>query len=101
MTSGAMARAVGMAGRIRPLPRLAIFPTLLAILIGVLVLSLGTGAVHVGPSQVVGILSQRLLGIDLGVEYTRQQELVLWNIRLPRILLGLLAGCGLAVAGAS
>jgi iron complex transport system permease protein len=49
----------------------------------------------------VGILANRLLGFDLGLSYTQQQELVLWNIRLPRICLAVLAGCGLAVSGAA
>ena len=39
--------------------------------------------------------------MDLDVDYTTQQELVLWNIRLPRILMGVLGGGGLAVAGAA
>src|SRR5690606_24130492 len=47
------------------------------------------------------ILLQRTVGLDIGVDYTLQQERVLWNIRLPRILLGVLAGSGLAIAGAS
>ena len=65
------------------------------------VLALGIGAVAIDPDQVAGILAQRLLGVDLGIEFSRQQELVLWNIRLPRILLGGLAGSALAVSGAA
>lgn len=83
------------------LGRAAAYPVLTAILLAVFVLSLGTGAVAINPDQVAGILAQRLLGLDLGIDYSRQQELVLWNIRLPRILLGGLAGSALAVAGAS
>lgn len=47
------------------------------------------------------ILVRHLIGLDLGAEYSLQQDLVLWNIRLPRILLGVLAGSALAIAGAS
>jgi iron complex transport system permease protein len=83
------------------LPRLATMPLLGCILAATFVLSLGIGAVHIAPLQVIGILAQRLLNLDLGIDYTKQQELVLWNIRLPRILLGVLAGAGLATAGAS
>jgi iron complex transport system permease protein len=71
------------------------------VLAGAFVLSLGIGAVHIAPAQVLGILAQRLLGLDIGVEFSKQQELVLWNIRLPRILLGVLTGAGLATAGAA
>ncbi|HLF80116.1 MAG TPA: iron ABC transporter permease [Dehalococcoidia bacterium] len=101
MTSQALARVTGLADRIRPLPRLAIVPVLIGTLIAVFIVSLAIGAVDIAPQQVVAILAQRVVGLDLGATYTKQQELVLWNIRLPRILLGLLAGCGLAVAGAS
>jgi iron complex transport system permease protein len=65
------------------------------------IVSLGIGSVEMSPPQVLAILAQRLLHIDIGVAYTQQQELVLWNIRLPRICLGVLAGCGLAASGAA
>ena len=82
-------------------PTLMILPVLGVALIAVFILSLGIGAVDIAPMQVTGILAKRLTGLDIGAEYTLQQELVLWNIRLPRVLLGGLTGAGLAVAGAS
>lgn len=82
-------------------PSLMILPALGVALVAVFVLSLGTGAVHIAPAQVTGILAQRVAGINLGADYTLQQDLVLWNIRLPRVLLGAMTGAGLAVAGAS
>jgi iron complex transport system permease protein len=69
-------------------------------LVAVLLLSLGIGAVDIAPDQVAAIMAKRLFGLDLGIGFSVQQELVLWNIRLPRILLGLLAGGGLSLAGA-
>ena len=80
---------------------MAALPAMGALLTAVFILSLGIGSVEMTPAQVVGILAQRLLHLDLGIEFTQQQELVLWNIRLPRICLGVLAGCGLATAGAA
>ena len=77
------------------------FPVLGMLLLVVFVLSLGIGAVAIHPGQVLGILARRTLGLDLGVDFSLQQELVLWNIRLPRVLLGVLAGSAMAVAGAS
>ena len=89
-----------------PTPRIRIegsaaYPLLALGLAIAFVLALGIGAVAINPDQVAGILAHRLLGVDLGIEYSRQQELVLWNIRLPRILLGGLAGSALAVSGAA
>jgi iron complex transport system permease protein len=78
-----------------------VLPALGVALAAVFTLSLGIGAVHVAPMQVTAILADRVLSLDLGVDYTQQQELVLWNIRLPRVLMGMLSGAGLAVAGAA
>lgn len=50
------------------------------------------------PAQVVGILLHRM-GIETAIEFSTQQELVLWAIRLPRVLMGLLVGAALAVSG--
>lgn len=68
-------------------------------LVAVLVLSVGVGSVAIAPREVVAILA-RALGLDLGVAFTAQQELVLLHIRLPRVLLGALVGGALGVSGA-
>ena len=90
-----------LSGGLLRVPKLATFPVLAGVLVAAFLLSLGIGAVDIAPQQVVAILLHKATGLDIGVEYTRQQEAVLWNIRLPRILLGALAGGGLAVAGAA
>ncbi len=64
-----------------------------------MVLSLGFGAVTISPIQVLSILLSRI-GIDTGVAFETQQELVLLGIRLPRVILGLLVGAGLSLSGA-
>ena len=73
---------------------------LFALALVLLIANLGVGAVGIAPGDVVGILLQKV-GIDLGVSYEPQHEAVLWNIRLPRVLLAVLAGGALAIAGAS
>jgi iron complex transport system permease protein len=78
-----------------------ILPALAVMLAVVFTLSLGIGAVAIAPMQVTAILAERTVHLDLGLDFSRQQELVLWNIRLPRVLMGMLSGAGLAVAGAS
>lgn len=87
--------------RVRRLPVTAALPALAGLLVTAFIFSLGIGAVDITPAQAVAILAKKAAGLDLGVDYTVQQELVLWNIRLPRILLGVFAGSGLAIAGAS
>ena len=63
-------------------------------------LAVGHGAVAIAPSEVLRILGARAGLLDqAGV--TQAQETVLLAIRLPRAVLGLLVGAGLAVAGAA
>lgn len=69
-------------------------------LIAAVVVSLGSGAVHIAPRSVIGILLDHA-GIDSGAAFTSQQDAVLWSIRLPRVLLGVVVGAGLGIAGAA
>ena len=77
---------------------------LAAVLIGLFLMALfmntGMGAVNIRPLQTVAILLGHA-GIDIGVEYDARLDAVLWNIRLPRIILAILVGGGLGLAGAS
>lgn len=57
------------------------------------VASLGAGAVEIGPARVLAILA----GAGAG---EGREALVVMNIRLPRLLLGLLVGAALGVSGA-
>ncbi|MEM1125018.1 MAG: iron ABC transporter permease [Bacteroidota bacterium] len=64
-----------------------------------MLLAVGLGAVAISPGQVVSILAAQL-GLDLPWAFKAQQELVLLGIRLPRVLLGVIVGAGLAISGA-
>lgn len=70
-------------------PLLAIL-ILAVILIVLSVISIGFGALYISPDTVV----TNLLGLDHSFEFIIQQY------RLPRIILAILAGAGLAAAGA-
>jgi iron complex transport system permease protein len=72
---------------------------LLLLLSGVLV-SLSVGAVPMSPSAVLGILLDHL-GFETGLDFTSQQDSVLWSIRLPRVVLGGVVGAALGIAGAA
>jgi iron complex transport system permease protein len=58
------------------------------------VLSLGLGAVRVAPGDV-------LLALFGSANAPRMARTIVWDLRLPRILLGILIGGGLATAGAA
>jgi iron complex transport system permease protein len=68
--------------------------------------SVAVGAVGLGPGQTVAILASRL-GLDLAAltgwaafGFTDREAAVLLAIRLPRVLLSVVVGAGLAVSGA-
>jgi iron complex transport system permease protein len=72
---------------------------LVLLLGGAVVLGLGVGAVAISPGQVLAILGESV-GLSLPWAYESRQALVLTAIRLPRVLLGMGVGGGLAVSGA-
>lgn len=76
-----------------------LIPGLAALLIVSVLLNVGYGAVEIDPLQVVGILASRA-GIDLGIDFSTQQDAVLWAIRLPRVMMAIVVGAGLALSGA-
>jgi len=73
---------------------------LVPLLLVCVIASLGTGAVPIRPAQVVSILLEHV-GLPSLVTFTDQQAAVLHAIRLPRVLMGVLVGAALAVAGAA
>lgn len=75
------------------------FIVLAILLVICVMLSIGIGAVEISPVQSLAILARKI-GIELPVAFTAQQEAVLLAIRLPRVILGLVIGAGLAVSGA-
>ena len=72
------------------------FLLLLVLLLVAALLSLGVGAVPVKPGNVLEVLLGRH---DPKVDPI--EAAIIWDIRLPRILLGILIGGGLAVSGAA
>ena len=62
-------------------------------------ISLMLGRFPINPDQALGMLVHRFVPIDQF--WTDQQATLFFNVRLPRILLSLLVGCCLALAGAS
>lgn len=78
-----------------------LFGALLAFVGAAFILGVGRGAVPIGPVEVFGILAKRLTGHDLGIAFDERKELVLWTIRLPRVILSLGIGAALGLSGAA
>lgn len=69
--------------------------------VGVSVLSLAWGQVHVPAEAMFTAVGQQLhIPSVTGTGMTPEQAAVVWYIRLPRILVGLMVGAALAVSGA-
>src|SRR6478736_1571432 len=77
-----------------------ILVTLLCVLVFVFIVSSGIGAMKISPLQVISIFFSKT-GLPSLVPFESGQENVLWSIRLPRVILGVLVGAGLAISGAS
>src|SRR5919112_4240736 len=68
----------------------------LLVVIGAVGVTLGTSGVALGDA--VAIVAHRLLGIG-PVTWPASAETIVWDLRLPRILAGMLVGAGLGCAG--
>jgi iron complex transport system permease protein len=90
----AVAPGPGVA-RVRPWPLLAAG----AVLAGAAVAAVLVGPVRLGPGDVLLELAGRLPLVHTHSGLTRQEAAILWELRLPRVVLGGLVGAMLALAG--
>jgi len=71
------------------------------LLAGIVMISLAWGQIYVPIKAMVGVLGKQLgLPGFQDMVLTPEQTAVIWHIRLPRILVGLLVGAALGVSGA-
>jgi iron complex transport system permease protein len=68
-------------------------------LIVIVIISSGTGALSISPCEIISMVLKKLGVITTFVEVDTAKEYVFWLIRLPRVLLALLVGSGLAISG--
>lgn len=82
------------------LKRLPVVPLIVVLGLGLVVsavLATGFGPSSLPPSKVVDVLVYHLNGDGV---FDQTAEVIVWKIRTPRILLGIIVGAGLALAGA-
>jgi iron complex transport system permease protein len=65
------------------------------------VAGVAAGPVSLAPFDVLRELFDHIPGVDLDSGLTDQQAAIVWDLRLPRVVLGLLVGAMLAVTGSS
>ena len=73
---------------------------LIIVLAASIVFAAGRGAMQISAQQVVAILLSKT-GLHIKVPYTIAMDNILWQIRLPRVCLGILVGAALGIAGAA
>lgn len=80
------------------------FTTVMAVLFGLLLLAM-TVAVMVGSVDITPYIIWQVVlshfAIDLGAQPTSAQAIIIWEIRVPRVLLAAVVGAGLAISGAA
>ncbi|GLY33837.1 iron ABC transporter permease [Kineosporia sp. NBRC 101731] len=72
-----------------------------ALLVLSVLLGVGVGAVAIGPGAVVRIIGHHLVGVPGEMTWSRPHDAIVWQVRLPRVILGACVGAGLAVCGAA
>ena len=72
-----------------------------AVLAGAALLAVLVGPVRLDPGDVLVELAGRLPGVDTSSGLSDQEAAILWQLRLPRVVLGGLVGAMLALAGAA
>lgn len=80
--------------------RLSIYIILASLLVLVIVTCVSLGAVSVPFDKVLRVIAGKLLWLDAGAGVEESHELIVWNVRLPRVLLAATIGGGLSIVGA-
>jgi iron complex transport system permease protein len=97
--ASAPVRVIGRPGAARrPIVLAGIGLGLLAL---VVLAGVAAGSVFVPPGDTLAILAHRVLGLDIATTWTRAEETIVVDLRLPRVLTAMTVGAGLAVAGAT
>lgn len=88
-----------MTGRIKN--KAVFFACMLVLLLMIVLLSLLWGQINVPVTAALAVIGKQLhlTGAE-GIAVTQEQVSVIWHIRMPRTLVGILVGAALAVSGA-
>ena len=103
MTAGTLANDLhpgGVAAWVRGRP-VVVGVVATVILVLSVILGVGLGSVQIGPTETIGVVLWRALGVRTGLDWAPAAEAIVWDLRLPRVLTAMVIGAGLAVAGAT
>ena len=77
-------------------------PTLIALTsltVVSVVVAIGLGPVGVAPPTVLKIIGHHMMGLFDAESWARTDDAIIWQVRLPRVLLGAIVGAALGVVG--
>ena len=81
------------------------FPLLVAglaiLLLGVIVVAVGVGAVPIPLDTVWGIIASHVAPGSVEIAWSAGRDNIVWEVRLPRVILGATVGASLALVGAA
>lgn len=80
--------------------KISLIAILVIVFISVCSLGFMYGSVDVPFSQVFYVFKNKILGVEIA-ELEKASIYIIWNLRLPRVLLGFFVGGGLAICGVS
>jgi iron complex transport system permease protein len=80
-------------------PASGAYAVALALLAFSLLLGVVVGPAGIAPGDVVGVLLHHLFGVDISVPAVA--DTIVWQIRVPRVLMAGIVGCTLAYSGAA
>jgi iron complex transport system permease protein len=69
------------------------------LLVVTLPVAVGLGPVAISPGTVAGVITHHLVGRPAVSPGSSAEDTIVWLVRMPRVLLGVAVGAGLAVAG--
>ena len=69
-------------------------------LVALVLVATSLGSADLGVSSVASAIAARIFPF-LNLEVSSKVDVIVWDIRLPRIVLGIVAGAGLAISGAA
>jgi len=72
---------------------------LIAVCITILLLGIGIGSIFVEPKEIIAILSHKIFSTALSEKIAKTSISIVWNLRLPRVLLAFLVGGAISVSG--
>ena len=75
--------------------------TLSLLLLLTTTVAVALGAIFIAPLDVARIVTHSVTGWPASGDWAPEHEAIVWAVRLPRVLLGLAVGAGLAVCGAA